>query len=304
MTGISWIPATYFSCKIQNKTTAISGFSVRIKLYLAFIIIIGSLIGSTFTYLQGVTNFWGIPWLQKGNYFSDIGFSIIIMILCTSYHETSYSIKEWKKAFIENEELKKANVQTQLDALKIQIQPHFLFNSLNTLLGITEANDKEKAKKFIEELSYVYRYLLQANDQNLISLREEVGFLYSYIFLLKTRFNNGLHFQINLPSDYSEYLIPPLTLQILVENAVKHNIVSRARPLHVNISIDESKKEIVVQNNIQKRENIQSTGKGLNNLKKKFQLLHMPDLSIFENNQQFIIKLPLIEVHEYIDVES
>jgi sensor histidine kinase YesM len=215
-------------------------------------------------------------------------------ILVAAFYELLLFMEAWKKAVQEAESLKKINVMVQLDSLKNQVKPHFLFNSLNTLTALVE-KDTTAAVTFIAQLSKVYRYLLQSNEKELISLGQELEFTRAYFFLLQTRFGEGLIFNVEVADKYLTCMIPPLTLQILVENAVKHNQVSRRKPLHIGITVEEDNR-LVVHNNLQpKRMAVPSNGMGLSNISAKFQLLNQPEVVILHQAMDFIVKVPILK---------
>jgi sensor histidine kinase YesM len=192
------------------------------------------------------------------------------------------------------ERLEKENLETQYQGLKTQVNPHFLFNSLNTLSALIPSMPA-KAERFVEELSMVYRYLLRSNEQDLISLKEELGFIRSYDLLLKTRFDEGFLLHINVPGMMLDHRLPPLTLQILVENAVKHNIISSQEPLHVYIEITGAR-SLSVRNNLQKKQSLMHSHKvGLKNIVSRYALLdQQPEVTISETPSEFIVTVPLI----------
>jgi LytS/YehU family sensor histidine kinase len=170
-----------------------------------------------------------------------------------------------------------------------------LFNSLNTLTGLVE-QDSKQAVRFIAELSKVYRYLLQSNEKEVIGLQQELEFTEAYFFLLQTRFGNSLSIDVQVPELLrQQYGLPPLTLQMLVENAVKHNQVSSSKPLQVRIW-NEGTQWLLVQNNLQpKRHQPASSGMGLTNIATKYQLLNQPQVMVQNDAQHFVIKVPLIK---------
>jgi Histidine kinase len=220
---------------------------------------------------------------------------IISDILGISINEGIYTFGKWKENIQEAEQLKKANLQTQFDGLKHQVSPHFLFNSINTLSSLIH-EDKERAEKFIDEMSNVYRYLLRNNEDELVSLSTELKFIQSYYHLLKTRYGNGIEMKLNIDDKAEKYLLPPLTLQLLVENAVKHNNVLKEKPLIIEISTPGNGR-LVVKNNLQKKTiSVDSSKIGLNNIKEKFRLLEQPGVEINETATEFIVRLPLLEV--------
>jgi sensor histidine kinase YesM len=220
---------------------------------------------------------------------------IISDILGISINEGTFTFGKWKENIQEAEQLKKANLQTQFEGLKNQVSPHFLFNSINTLSSLIH-EDKERAGQFIDEMSNVYRYLLRNNEEELVSLSTELKFIQSYYHLLKTRYGNGIEMKLNIENNPEDYLLPPLTLQLLVENAVKHNNVLKEKPLVIEINTPEDG-WLVVKNNLQKKTiSVDSSKIGLNNIKEKFRLLEQPDVVIKETATEFIVMLPLLEV--------
>jgi LytS/YehU family sensor histidine kinase len=213
-------------------------------------------------------------------------------MLVAAFYELLVFMEAWRKATQEAEQLKKVNLMVQLESLKNQVKPHFLFNSLNTLTGLVE-KDVPRAVKFIGELSKVYRYLLQSNEKELIQLSHELQFTQAYFFLLQTRFGTGISLQVNIEEPYHQHLVPPLTLQLLVENAVKHNQVSASKPLKVEIGCEDG--TLVVQNNRQPKRAAASHGMGLSNISAKYKLLNQPDLFILNEEYRFTVKVPLIK---------
>ncbi len=218
----------------------------------------------------------------------------IIDILFLAFNEGIYTFSKWKENIQEAAQLKKANLQTQFESLKNQVNPHFLFNSINTLSSLIH-EDKERAGQFIDEMSNVYRYLLRNNEEELVSLSTELKFIQSYYHLLKTRYGNGIEMKLNIDGKTEDYLLPPLTLQLLVENAVKHNNVLKETPLVIEIAVSDEG-WLIIKNNLQKKTiTVDSSKIGLNNIKEKFRLLEQPDVIIKETANEFIVMLPLIE---------
>ncbi|WP_337045111.1 sensor histidine kinase [Emticicia sp. 17c] len=236
--------------------------------------------------------------------------NMMAIVLTMVIQETFHSLGHWKQHEVNKEKLLKENIQGQLQSLKAQISPHFLFNSLNSLSTlITE--DSEKAEEFVDQMARVYRYLLQANQStvegdttsHLTTLNNELNFIESYYHLLKTRYGDGLHLNISVNDKYMGHLIPPITLQLLVENAVKHNVIRPSRPLTININTTNDGL-LEVQNNLQRKsvsglENLESTQIGLANIQAKYSLLAQskPEISppVIENGPDyFTVTLPLI----------
>jgi len=235
-------------------------------------------------------NLYGFDFVQAAVNF--IFFQTIYETLFFARDSALYQ-KKLRLAEKEQEKLRTANLQSQLDALKQQVNPHFLFNSLNVLDSLIE-DDPKQARVFLEELSTVYRYLLRANDQHLTELGAELDFIQSYYHLLKTRHGSGLTMNVTIDDRYQTYRLPPLTLQLLVENAVKHNIVLPDQPLSIDILTD-AQSHLQVRNTIQRKTvRVASNGVGLTNILTKYQMLNQPKPIIQETDGQFIVTLPLI----------
>jgi LytS/YehU family sensor histidine kinase len=209
-----------------------------------------------------------------------------------SFHEGVAFYERWKRVADEAEQLKQENLQSQLESLKSQVNPHFLFNSLNSLSSLI-SEDSEKAEKFLDELSKVYRYLLRNNEDDLTTLHSEMQFIQSYYHLLKTRYGDSLLLKTQIEDHYLDYWLPPLTLQMLVENAVKHNVMMRELPLRIHITINNGK--LVIANNLQRKvRRVSSNRVGLGNIAKKYKLLRQDNIMVRENDQEFAVIIPLI----------
>ncbi|WP_066406295.1 sensor histidine kinase [Flavisolibacter tropicus] len=193
----------------------------------------------------------------------------------------------------EKEQLQKATIESRLHSLQAQINPHFLFNSLNTLAALT-VKDPYKAEAFTIEMSAVYRYLLLNNTQRLTTVKNELDFIHSFLHLLKTRFDEGFTYCVDVDPAFHAYLMPPLTLQILVENAVKHNNFSDYAPLHLHISVDDDQ-QLVVTNTLQKKAQTgPASGYGLSNIISRYNLLQQREVMVIESANEFKVVLPLI----------
>lgn len=221
-------------------------------------------------------------------------FGIITFLFIHALRVGSDLYERWTKSLLEAETLKKENMQAQFDMLRNQINPHFLFNNLNALSSLVY-KDPDAAARFVEELSGVYRYLLENKDKSIVPLRSEINFLQAYIFLLKVRFRENLRFTINVPDEYLRLQLPPLTLQMLVENAIKHNIVSRDEPLFIEVFIDENL-YLVVRNNLQRRDDSPSTGTGLQNIINRYRYFTTKQVHIADNNISFTARMPLLDL--------
>jgi two-component system, LytTR family, sensor kinase len=201
------------------------------------------------------------------------------------------ALKEAEQARLEIERLKQENLQARLNLLKQQISPHFLFNSLSTLKTIAPDNN---TKQYIMQLSNVYRYLLNYNDNNIASVKDELAFTRSYLYILHERYEEALQVNIQIADEVLQRHLPPLALQILIENAIKHNVVSADEPLQINIYSDKQY-QLTVENNLQPKLSIEeNTGKGLQNISDRYQLLSGQPIDIQKKGNKFIVKLPLL----------
>jgi len=195
---------------------------------------------------------------------------------------------------LENEALKREALQSQFESLKNQLSPHFLFNSL-TALKILIDEDTVKAQNYVSSLSKALRYTLQSNEKQLVTLRQEMEFMDSYLFLIRMRYDTNLSVVKEINDDLYAGLLPPLTIQTLVENAIKHNEISKKKPLTIRIQTTDEGNLRVVNNIQEKLTSEKGTGIGLTNLSKQFQLLIGREILIRRENDQFIVDVPLIK---------
>ncbi|MCW8311186.1 sensor histidine kinase [Sphingobacterium thalpophilum] len=188
-----------------------------------------------------------------------------------------------------------ANLEAQYELLKQQVNPHFLFNSLNTLKYMVDSHDGQSSE-FIIKLADFYRFTLDSLKLNVLPLKQELAIMESYIYLLKARFEEGLLVTQNLGAELAETLIPPFTLQLLIENCIKHNIVSLEKPLHIRLYREAD--YLVVENNLQERKIPESsTGLGIKNINQRYLLLTDKEIVILKTNDTFTIKLPILYEH-------
>lgn len=220
-----------------------------------------------------------------------VGFSVNLIFV--TLFEVDYVMERMKESILEKESLKQEALQHEFDTLKNQVNPHFLFNCFNTLSSLI-SEDKERAEAFLNELSKVYRYLLRSNEDGLSTVENEIRFIQSYYGLLKTRHGEALQMTLEIDKRYYPYLLPSLTLQLLVENVVKHNQLSKTHPLVIEIFTTAGNK-LVVNNNLQRRTvKAPSNRVGLDNIKAKYDLLNQPGFQLMEDGKNFTVVLPLI----------
>lgn len=291
-----WEPTRFFILSLRSRLAGVTKVKRRVLILIAVAIPYSVFVGVTRVVLEDHFRIWGVPTANVSAYFFLCGITLLFVLLEIAVYESVYFFSEWAQAKTEAEELKRTNVQMQMDSLKVQIQPHFLFNTLNTLIGLIEVAPT-RAVTFTEDLAYVYRYLLEANQSTMISLEDELKFARTYYSLLKTRYPEGLFLKEDL-DNIKDFQVPPLTLQILIENAVKHNMITKEKPLYIHIQ-QVSGDRMIVRNNYQPKRDIQATGHGLQHLKKKFQLLSFPQVSIVNDYKNFLVEFPLAKTNYY-----
>ncbi|MEM7656627.1 MAG: histidine kinase [Bacteroidota bacterium] len=223
---------------------------------------------------------------------ASIGMGLIPSLLSVLLYESVYFLERWRKSMLETERLQRVQAETQFESLKNQVNPHFLFNSLNTLTALIP-QDPTQAVLFVEELAKVYRYVLDVNASQTILLKEEETFLQSYLFLLRARHGDRLQVQVEFQEGALHQRVLPLALQILLENAVKHNVVSESKPLQVRMWTEGER--VWVENPLQRKKHPpQSSGLGLNNLRKRYLLLSSQTIVIQESETLFRVGFPLL----------
>jgi sensor histidine kinase YesM len=217
--------------------------------------------------------------------------TIVVTIIISLFLHSRAFLANWKKLELDAVKLRNENLTSKYESLKSQLDPHFLFNSLNVLTNLVY-HDADKSARFIKQLSEVYRYVLEVRNKELVPLEEELKFVESYLFLQQIRFGDKLKVDNKLEGVQGS--IPPLALQILVENAIKHNVVSEDDPLTISMFIQDN--HVVVENNLQKKTRLteSSTGIGLDNITKRYEFLSNQKIIIEETPASFIVKLPLL----------
>ncbi|MCF8381220.1 MAG: histidine kinase [Bacteroidales bacterium] len=223
------------------------------------------------------------------NIFYDIFNTLLITFFITAIYESVYFYRQWIANFSKSIKLEKDNIEANYEILKANLNPHFLFNSLNSLMNLVD--DNPRATKYISNLSEFLRYLLNSAEKELADLGDEINILEKYIELQKLRFENSFEVKINV--DQPElYKIPPLVLQILVENCIKHNEISTEKPLKIDIYNEA--KILWVQNNINLKKGVESTGKGLKNIRDRYKLFTSQNIETDSNDNIFRINVPLL----------
>lgn len=303
---ILWVVSEYALDAVGKKYPNLENTQQRVLIKLITFFAINAVLSVISTYACLALGIWNLKdhWLEY--YSRTFGMVCFFGGIILAIYEALYLFRKWKAVTVESEQLKREHLQTQLDSLKNQVNPHFLFNSLNSLSSLIE-EDETKAQLFVNELARVYRYLLQSNERELTDLKSELSFIKAYFFLLKTRFGDGICLDIQVSEASKRAMIPPLTLQLLIENAVKHNVISTARPLYINIydtasgakqgEID----QIVVSNNLQSKTITVALNRlGLANIDAKYRLLAGKKPIVEQTETTFSVKLPLLSAETVV----
>lgn len=246
------------------------------------LVIVG--LNTSFNLLPGVSTDWGGL---------DVLISIGITFFITFFMFAKSFLDNWRKASLDTERIKREQMSTKYESLKNQVNPHFLFNSLNALTNLVYEN-QDMAADFIRKLSKVYRYVLDNQSKEVVSLETELSFVNSYLFLQRIRFDDKLKVNINVEG-HEKTMIPPIALQMLFENAIKHNTIAEEEPLTIDVYV-ENETTLVIKNNLQKK-NIpieESAGVGLKNVQARFEFLSPTKVEVIETESEFIVKLPLL----------
>jgi two-component system LytT family sensor kinase len=237
-------------------------------------------------------NFLGYE-LQVNQFRFALVLGLAVTMMGTALWEADFFFVKLKYSLDEKKRLQQLTIQQEFNTLKSQVNPHFLFNCFNTLSSLI-SEDRKQAEVFLNELSHVYRYLLRNNQDGLSTLKTEMRFIESYFRLLQTRHGESIQLRVDVDRKYEQYLLPSLSLQLLVENSVKHNVLSRDQPLVIDIFTTAGNK-LVVSNNRQRRNAQTFSNKiGLKNIEHKYSLLSHPGFHVLEDEKNFCVVLPLI----------
>ena len=220
---------------------------------------------------------------------------MIAVIFIVHVYETVFLVKDSESEMVRSAQLERARIESELEALKNQIDPHFIFNSLNTLSHLIEERP-QKARQFNDSLADMYRYILQNKKRELVFLKEEMGFVYDYYSMLKIRYENAIHLEINVPDEIrDQYLIPPISLQMLIENAIKHNEFSDKYP--ITITVDFESNYLRVSNHVRKKELRKSSSRiGLQNLDERYKLSTGFPIQINSTADEFSVRVPILKM--------
>jgi len=221
-----------------------------------------------------------------------LGFRINLFL--NTLNAIFYFLRKLRHSQVEAEELKKTSLQAQFQSLKDQVNPHFLFNNLNVLSSLVH-KDANQATEFIQQLAKVYRYVLQNQEKELVEVGSELEFMEAYVYLLRTRFHENLYISIDVPAHLLQRYTVPVALQMVVENALKHNISSKNKPLRIEVFV-EADQQLVVRNNLQLRPVVEeSTHLGLKNIMRRYGFVSERPVEVVREAASFSVKLPLLQ---------
>ncbi len=227
----------------------------------------------------------------------------VVSITVIAIYEAIYLYVGLGKSIRQEEQAKQVIVEAKLDALRNQARPHFLFNSLNTLRDIIDQEDKQAANQFVDKLADVYRFILESGNANLISLRQELEFAKAYVYIQSERFGENLQIQWDILEISKDLLVVPMSLQLLLENAIKHNVISKANPLMIKVS--GGKEKLSVSNEIrEKSTKLPSTKLGLKNIVNRYRLISEKIPMVRVENTEFVVILPLLkQANSYANID-
>jgi len=292
----SWQLLTSIGVAMRNRFPKDHDLLKRLSIALFIFIILTALTISAIFWGYDYFNFLGYE-INETRYEWALIIFVIINIFMICVHEGVASFDNWKETITETEKLKKEYMQSQLLGLKGQVNPHFLFNSLNSLSCLINEN-QQKAETFLNEMSKVYQYLLRNSDEHLVTLETELQFVHSYFYLHKARYGEGISLNIGVSNEARKKYLPPLTLQIILESALNENMISKDQPLSIEIS-SLNEDWLQVKNNVQKRISDNRTeNAGLENISNKFRLLCHKDVVINYSQTDKVLVLPLINEPE------
>lgn len=263
---------------------------IGIVIFLLVALLVFSLVFTLFIIVNHLINGWGFPSIHV--IIDEIDGAVKVAAIALLCSTPFIFFTKWQEAMKRGYELREQNLIFQNETLKNQVNPHFLFNSLNTLTSLIN-NEVEIANQFVGKLSLIYRYILDNSAKTKIALKEEIAFIKNYFYMHQIRNKGKINLNIDIKENEYEYNILPVSLQLLVENAIKHNMATAKKPLKIHIYLEDG--YIVVHNNIQKMATqIVSTKIGLKNLSERVRLITGKEIIIPESEDKFIVKVPLM----------
>jgi two-component system, LytTR family, sensor kinase len=295
-----WFCFTWIAVTARNRLPAGKETVKRLVITVSMIAFIQALVMTLF--FRGYSHFklFGYE-LNESRYYWTLAIGFLLNILVTLLHEGFERFENWKTTLTETEQLKTAYTQSQLLGLKSQVNPHFLFNSLNTLSSLI-SEDEDKAEKFLNELTKVYRYLLRSPDERLVTLETEIHFIRSYYHLLKERYGDRIDLRIDINEDQYNKYVSPLLLQTVFEYSLNSNTLLKENPLRFLVGTD-NEGRLIIENNVQEKQTaVQVSTDAIRNLVEKYKLLCAESVEISKKDNVFRITIPLISEYSNISV--
>ena len=300
-TGVLWNGAVLIIFQLRKKFPALPQTGPRLIVTYLFVTLFLIICPNLIRLSLGIVTFADLDDIK--NIFMNSEINMVAAFMVSSVYEGAYFFGKWKSSFALAEKLKNQQVRTQFEVLQNQMSPHFLFNSLNTLTTLI-AEDQKVAIDFTQTLSEVYRYILQNKERELVMLKEELIFSKSYVYLLQMRYPENLEVNFSIDAKYEELYIAPLTLQMLIENAIKHNIISKNEPLQIDIYVDKND-ILLVKNNLQLKRTLEkSTKTGLTNIRKRYEFLGQRNIEVITSQSNYMVAVPLIEMLSEFEVKK
>lgn len=261
--------------------------------YVLLSMLVMQVLFAAFRYLTGIRQFISLS-DEVAMTFIFVLLSFVVVLIDWGL----FLLSSWRSSEAMTERYRKERIEFQFEMLRNQVNPHFLFNNLNTIASLVH-EQPDVAAEFVRQLSKVYRYLLEYQSREVISLQEEQEFLTAYIYLIKMRFGQNVNFDISLAPALLNHQVVPVCLQMLVENALKHNIASKSKPLTISIKTDDTTGALIVSNNLQPKTKTEFSSRiGLVNIKSRYQFLTSQEVIIEQDTASFTVKLPLLHPHE------
>ena len=292
-TAMYWLGLRYLMLFLRKKYDRFEDTIKRLVIVALVILFIGPLAGGLLNFiLDNLADLVNYERMYQGSNKNKVLPTYFACFFMVAVYEAIYFYYQLKQSIEEKEQAKQAQIQSELAGLRNQVNPHFLFNSMNTLMNIV-VEDQQLAVNFLKKLSKVYRYVLESRAAQTIPLSQELDFIHSYVFLQKERFRGNLEVKIDMADQYLDQHIIPLSLQILFENAIKHNIISRRKPLLIEVLVKNGK--LLIRNNLQRKEQVMNSTKvGLENIKTRYRFFTEETVDIKENEQYFAVAIPLL----------
>lgn len=281
----------FVAVHLRNRFPSEGELVKRILICLGVFYLMSALFITLLLFLYDRVSLFGYQYKEIHFYYAYLS-AIVVNTFITFLMEAIYRFEQLKEATNQTERLRKECMNSKLLGLKSQVNPHFLFNSLNTLSSLIH-EDGDKAELFLNHMSKVYRYLLRYRDEPLVPLQTELGFINSYFFLLKQRHNEGIKLRIDIDPGQQEMLISPLTLQVIIENTVGGNVMHKDKPLSIHIRTEDNK--LIIHNSVDCKPNSTDNNEPLQNVIQKYELLAKTPIRIYENCDERVISIPLIE---------